>query len=169
MQKTQSDFVRHTLEPVFDENSHVLILGSLPSPKSRESGFYYGHVQNRFWKVLAGVYGEEVPQTNDEKKSFVLRHKIALWDVIESCRIYGASDSSITDVTPNDMSLIFSSCEIRAVFTLGAKAYELYNKLCLEHAEKHPAVKLPSTSPANAAWSLEKLVGEYSVIKNYTC
>ena len=144
--------------------SRVFILGSFPSPKSREVGFFYGHPQNRMWRVLARVLGEEtVPQSTQERMAFLLRHHIAMWDVIESCTIVGASDSSIRDVVPNDLSRILSVAPIRTVFTTGAKASLYYKRYQLPMTGM-PAHQLPSTSGANAAWSLERLVSSYQVI-----
>lgn len=148
--------IHHTFEPVYDENSKILILGSFPSVKSREKNFYYGHPQNRFWKVLARILEEEVPETIEEKKTILLSHNIAIWDVIESCTILGSSDTSIKDVVVNDFASILQNSKIEKIFVNGTKAYELYRK----YAEKKTgikAVKLPSTSPANAAWKLERL------------
>lgn len=153
--------VEHTIEPVWDERSRILMLGTMPSPKSRELGFYYGHPQNRFWPVMAHVLGEAVPQTIREKKEMVLAHHVALWDVLASCRISGASDGSIQDASANDLSLITSGAPIEAIFCTGAKAAELYGKLC-ERTTKIPCVRLPSTSPANAAWSLARLIDAYA-------
>lgn len=161
---SEYEHVTHTFEPVFNRESRILILGSFPSVKSRENNFYYGHPQNRFWKVLAGVLEEAVPQTIEEKKQFLLEHHIAVWDVIESCTIIGSSDSSIKDVTINDFSKVLKSSLIGTIYVNGGKAYELYHK----YAEKQTgiqATKLPSTSPANAAWNLEKLCAAWSVIR----
>ena len=155
--------VVHTFGPVFDAGSEILILGSFPSVKSRENRFYYGHPQNRFWKLLAEIYGGGVPVTIEDKKTFLLRNRIALWDVIESCDIIGSSDSSIKNVRGNDMRLILDTAEIDAVVLNGGKAYELFVKYCRPYIkdyfrENKPAlVKLPSTSPANAAWKLDRL------------
>lgn len=146
----------HTFNPVFDENSRILILGTFPSVKSRENQFYYGHPQNRFWKVTAALTDSAVPQTIEEKKRMLLAGRIAIWDVIASCEIEGSSDSSIRNVVPNDIAGLLEKTNIRAVFCNGGKAYELYVKYC-ENACQKKAVKLPSTSPANAAWSLERL------------
>lgn len=153
----------HTFEPVFNEKSKILILGSFPSVKSRENNFYYGHPQNRFWKVLAHVLEEEVPQTIEEKKLFLLEHQIAVWDVIESCTIIGSSDSSIKDVVVNDFSKVLRNSKVETIYVNGGKAYELY----LKYAEEKTgiqAIKLPSTSPANAAWNMEKLCAAWGVI-----
>ena len=148
--------ISHTFLPVYDESSEVLILGSFPSVKSREQGFYYGHPQNRFWKVLAAVCGCEVPQTIEEKKSMLLTNHIAIWDVIDSCDIIGSSDSSIKNVVPADIAGLLSKTKITRVFVNGKTAGNLYKKFS-EEITKIPAVILPSTSPANAAYSLEKL------------
>lgn len=149
--------VTHTFGPVYDEASRVLILGSFPSVKSRENQFYYGHPQNRFWKMLAEIAGEEVPGTIEEKKIFLLNRRIAVWDVIESCEIEGSSDSSIRNVVANDMDIILQQAPIEKILCNGGKAYELFLKYCA--APGYPPVKkMPSTSPANAAWRLDKLV-----------
>lgn len=152
--------VVHTIEPVFDERSRVLVLGTMPSPKSREIGFYYGHPQNRFWRVLAALFEEPVPTTNEERTALLLNHRIALWDVLASCTIKGASDASIADAVPNDLSRITEAAPIERVFCTGATAARLYRKHC-EAAVGIPAVQLPSTSPANAAWSLGRLIEAY--------
>jgi double-stranded uracil-DNA glycosylase len=149
--------VLHEIAPVYDENSKVLILGSFPSIKSRESGFFYGHPQNRFWKVLAGILGIPVPVTINEKKAMLLGHSIAVWDVIASCRITGSSDSSIKDVVPNDFEKILLSARIERICANGATAWKLYEKY-VKPSTGMDAVKLPSTSPANATWSLERLI-----------
>ena len=158
--------VIHPIPPVFDRNSKILILGSFPSGKSREGHFFYHHPQNRFWKTLAGVLDVPVPDTIDEKKTFLLSHRIALWDVIASCSIEGSSDSSIRDVVPNDLSVILSTADIRAIFCNGKTSWNYYRKY-QEAVTGIPAVSLPSTSPANAAWSLEKLKGAWNVILPY--
>lgn len=156
----------HPIDPVFDKDSKVLILGSFPSVRSREAGFFYGHPQNRFWKVTARVFGDEVPQTTEEKKAFLLRNHIALWDVIGSCDIDGSSDASIRNVTVNDISLILKTADIRAVFLNGKKAYSLYQKY-LYPVIKREGICLPSTSPANAMWSVEKLTSEWDRIRDF--
>ncbi len=149
--------IKHTFEPVFDSSSRILILGSLPSVRSREQNFYYGHPQNRFWKVIAAVTGEDVPLTVEEKKELLLRKHIAVWDVIAECDITGSSDSSIRNVVPTDLSVILDAAPIAAVFTNGSAASGIYRKYQLP-LTRQEAVQLPSTSPANAAWSLERLV-----------
>ena len=153
----------HPIAPVFDKDSKVLILGSFPSVRSREEGFFYGHPQNRFWKVTSQIFGEELPFTIDEKKAFLIRNHIALWDVIGSCEIDGSSDSSIRDVTVNDLSVILGTADIRAIFLNGKKAEQYYLKY-LFPILKRDAVCLPSTSPANAAWNLEKLITVWGAI-----
>ncbi len=146
----------HDIPPVYDEHSRVLILGSFPSVKSREQGFYYGHPQNRFWKVLARLTDEELPETVEEKKAMLLKHHIAVWDVIAGCTIEGSSDASIRDAVPNDISCILEAADIRGIFANGAKSAELYRKYIYPETGRE-AVKLPSTSPANASYSLERL------------
>ncbi len=155
--------INHPFPPLYDSNSKILILGSFPSVKSREQLFFYGHPQNRFWKVTAAVYDSPVPRTIPEKKEFLLSHHIALWDVIASCDITGSSDSSIKNVTPNDLLPILSSSEISSIFVNGKTAEKYYKRF----TEPHTGIKavcLPSTSPANAAWSMEKLIGAWKVI-----
>ena len=149
--------ITHEFEPLFDERSRILILGTLPSVKSREGQFYYHHPQNRFWKVLAKICKTEPPATIAAKKAMLLEHGIAIWDVVQSCDIIGSSDSSIKNVTPADLSVILRQASVKTIFLNGGKAWDLYQKYCAGMTEL-PAVKLPSTSPANAAWSLEKLV-----------
>lgn len=157
--QTGYEHVTHTFGPVYDAESQILILGSMPSVKSRQQQFYYGHPQNRFWKVLAAVYGETAPETIAAKRKFLLRNHVALWDVIESCDIIGSSDSSIRNVKENDMRVILDSADIQAVFLNGGKAYALFEKYCAQYFRQGGSriYKLPSTSPANAAWSTERL------------
>ena len=162
----EAGLVTHEFDAFFDKDSRVLILGTIPSPKSREQGFYYGHPQNRFWKVLADVLDEEFPQTVEERKGFLKRNYIALWDVLESCEIKGASDVSIRNARPNDMNRILQEADIRAIFATGAKAAQLYKKLCFPECGVE-AVRLPSTSPANCGCSYEKLREAYSQICDY--
>lgn len=162
----EAGFVTHEFGAFFDKDSRVLILGTIPSPKSREQGFYYGHPQNRFWKVLADVLKKEVPQTVEERKKFLKRNRIALWDVLESCEIKGASDVSIRNARPNDMNRILQAADIRAIFVAGTKAAKLYKKLCLPTCGVE-AIQLPSTSPANCGCSDEKLREAYSQICKY--
>lgn len=155
--------VVHTIPPLYDSHSRVLLLGSIPSPKSREIGFFYGHPQNRFWRVLAAVLGEEVPQTIEEKRTMCLKHHVALWDTIARCEIAGASDTSIRNAVPNDIGKLVRESEITRIFATGGKSAELYRKL-IEPTLHIPITQLPSTSPANAAWSLERLIEAYRVI-----
>ena len=152
--------IKHEIEPVYDKNSRILILGSFPSVKSREAGFFYGHPQNRFWKVLAGICKEAVPQTVEEKKCFLLRNGIAVWDVIAECDITGSSDSSIHNVKPADIRRILDAAKIERICCNGTTAYRLYEKYLFPLC-KREAVKLPSSSPANAAWSAERLMEEW--------
>ena len=156
--------VVHPIKPVYDENSKILILGSFPSVKSREAGFFYGHPQNRFWKVNALVFGEDTPRTIEEKKAFLIRNHIAVWDVIQSCDIEGSSDSSIKNVIANDLSKILDSADIREIYVNGKTALKYYQKYT-EPKIGRPAICLPSTSPANAAWSIEKLVETWKSIR----
>lgn len=156
----------HPIPPLYDKNSEILILGSFPSVKSRESMFFYGHQQNRFWKLMALLFDEEIPQTIDEKKSLVLSHHIAIWDVVHSCTISGSSDSSIKDVVPNDLSVILDNSKVAHILCNGAASYKLYMKYIYPQIGIE-AVKLPSTSPANAAYSLDRLVKEWKVINDY--
>lgn len=157
------EHIIHSIEPVFDTESRVLILGTMPSPKSREVQFYYGHPQNRFWRVLAAVLGEELPQSVPEKKAMLLRHRIALWDVLAECEIIGASDSSIRNPVANDLSVILDHAPVQAVFTTGATAWKLYTRLQKPHTGIE-AVRLPSTSPANCAVKMEALTEAYKAI-----
>ena len=152
--------ISHPISPVFNSESEILILGSFPSVKSRESGFFYGHKQNRFWRMLSLVFEDPLPETIDEKKEFLLKHKIALWDVIAQCEITGSSDSSIKNVTVNDFDVILNTADIRRICTNGQKAHSLYKKYAFPKT-KTEDICLPSTSPANAAWSLDDLVSEW--------
>ena len=154
----------HPFPPLFDEASETLILGSFPSVRSREQGFFYGHPQNRFWRVLALIFDEELPSTIDEKKKIVLSHGLALWDSIHSCTITGSSDSSVKDVVPNNISGSISGCRISRIFCNGALSHKMYMKYIYPSAGI-AAAKLPSTSPVNAAWSVQRLVSEWRVIK----
>ena len=149
--------ITHPIPPVFDKDSRILILGSFPSVRSREEGFFYGHPQNRFWKVMASVFNEETPCTLEAKKAFLLRNHIALWDVIGSCEIDGSSDSSIRNVTVNDISVILDKADIRSICLNGKKAEQYYKKYLLPVTGRE-GICLPSTSPANAAWSMERLI-----------
>lgn len=154
----------HPIPPVYNENSAILILGSFPSVKSREAAFFYGHPQNRFWKVLGAVFSQRVPETVDEKKAFLLNNHIALWDVIASCDITGSSDSSIKNVVPNDIGMILSAAKIKRIFVNGKTSEKYYNKY-IRDTVGQDAVCLPSTSPANAAWNLERLTEAWKRIQ----
>ncbi len=159
--------VIHAFEPAFDAHSQVLVLGTMPSPKSRENGFYYNHPQNRFWRVLADLLGEPLPQDNIQKASLLRRHRIALWDVLYSCEIAGADDSSIRQPVPNNLRQVLDAAPIRAIFTTGTKAASLYRRFCLPQTGIE-AIPLPSTSPANCRhYQYEDLVRAYSVILPY--
>ena len=155
--------VSHGFGPVYNEDSTILILGSFPSVKSREQGFFYGHPRNRFWKVLAAVLQEKEPETIEEKKDMLLRRGIAVYDVIEQCSIKGSSDSSIRDVVPADLKEIVKHSKIQKVYTNGKTAGKLYRKYQDKELQL-PMEELPSTSPANAAFSLEKLIGIWSSV-----
>lgn len=148
--------ITHPFPALYDENARILILGSFPSVKSREQQFFYGHPQNRFWSVMAGVLGCAVPQSIPEKKAMLLGHGIALWDSIARCSIEGSSDASISQVVPNDLGPIFSAADIQQVFCNGKTSWTMYHRY-IEPVSMRSAVCLPSTSPANAAWSLERL------------
>ena len=165
MKKEQTyTHVSHDFEPVFDENSKVLILGTFPSVKSRENQFYYGHPQNRFWKVIAGMTESEVPQTIEEKKKLLMEHGIAIWDVIESCDIIGSSDSSIKNVVPADIERVVANSKIQNIYANGGTAKKLYEKYSQKKTGRE-IIGLPSTSPANAAYSLERLLECWQEVK----
>ncbi len=157
-------YITHPIPPFWDADSRVLILGSFPSVKSRECGFFYGHKQNRFWKVTASVFGDAIPESIEEKKAFLTRHRIALWDVIAACEINGSSDASIRDAVANDIAPILAGADIRRIFVNGKTAAALYEKYILPHVGKE-ATTLPSTSPANAAWTPQRLTEVWSIIK----
>ncbi len=158
--------VKHTLSPVYDRQSKVLILGTMPSPKSREVGFYYGHPQNRFWKVLAALFEEDPLTTTEQKIDFLHRHHLALWDVLAECEIEGAEDASIKRPVPNDLTKLLDKTEIKTIFTTGKKATDLYQKYCYEQTHIE-AIGLPSTSPANRRINDEQLKKEYAQILKY--
>ena len=157
------EHIVHSFEPVYDKDSEILILGTLPSVKSRENNFYYGHKQNRFWKVLATLLKEPVPDTIEEKKAMLLARRIALWDVIQSCDIKGSSDSSIKNVQPTDIGMILEKTNVTQIYANGNKAGQLYKRYQFPVTGIEATV-LPSTSPANAAWSLERLCEAWYVI-----
>jgi len=177
----KSSFVTHPLAPIWSPESTVLLLGTMPSPASREVGFYYMHPQNRFWRVLPAVFGETLSLPNNapdteaaisERKDFLLRHNLALWDVLASCQIEGAADSSIKQEIPNDFTEIFEKSKIRHVFFTGKTAAALWKKHCADIYENQFGLSctcLPSTSPANARFTMEKLVEEYREVLINTC
>lgn len=163
----EKQFVRHPIPPTFDEQSRILILGSFPSVKSREMSYFYGHPQNRFWRVMAQLFASPFPETIDARKALLLSHGIALWDVIASCEIRGSSDTSIENAEPTDLRMILSHSAVSKIFTNGKKAEALYQKF--QRAKTGiDSVCLPSTSPANASWSLERLVSAWHVILDTT-
>lgn len=155
------EHIVHPIPPFYDKDSRILILGSFPSVKSREQMFFYGHPQNRYWKVIASVFSDVVPDTIPAKKAFLKKHHIAMWDVIGSCDITGSSDSSIENVTANDLTKILGCSKVTRIFVNGKTAEKYYKK----YTEKKTGIKavcLPSTSPANAAWSIERLTETWS-------
>lgn len=152
--------INHPIDPFYNKNSKILILGSFPSVKSREQMFFYGHPQNRFWKVISKIFNEELPTTISEKKKLLDKNNIAIWDVIFSCEIIGSSDTSIKNVIPNDISIILKNSNIEKIFVNGKTAEKFYN-LYLKEILKRDAICLPSTSPANAKWSIDKLILEW--------
>ncbi len=154
----------HSIAPIFDAASSILILGSFPSVRSRAVSFYYAHPQNRFWRVLSTLYGEPVPESIGEKCDFLHRHHLALWDVIQSCTIEGSDDASIRNVTPNDLTPILQTANLRLLITNGKTAGKLYDRLLLPQTQR-PAVCLPSTSPANAACSFERLLDAWAILR----
>ena len=157
-----AQLLTHTFEPIFDAHSRILVLGTFPSVKSRENNFYYGHPQNRFWRLMAALTEEPLPADIPAKKALLLRHGIALWDVLASCEITGSSDSSIRRPIANDINLILRQAPIERICANGQKAYTLYQKHC-QPQTKREAVGLPSTSPANASWSLERLFAAWKM------
>ena len=154
----------HPFPPLYDENSRVLILGSFPSVKSRENRFFYGHPQNRFWRVVSSVFGEAVPGTVPDKKRLILGHRLALWDSVAFCEVTGSSDASIRCVIPNDLRVILDGAPVERIFCNGRKSWEIYTRL-IEPVTGRKALCLPSTSPANAQWTAEKLTGAWSVLR----
>ncbi len=156
----------HPIQPVYNAESCILILGSFPSVKSREACFFYAHPQNRFWRMLAALFHEEVPEDTASRRDFLLRHRIAVWDTVAACDIRGSSDASMKNAVPNDLSPILGAADIRAVFCNGALSYKLYQK----HQAKDiplPVYAMPSTSPANAACSLSSLIYSWGEILSY--
>lgn len=160
------DRLYHSIEPVFDSNAKILILGSFPSVKSRDAAFFYAHPQNRFWRVLAAVCNSPMPESIAEKKQFLHDRQIALWDVIAACDIVGSADGSIKNAVPNDLNVILKRAEIRRIFVNGKTAEKVYNQYIRDTIGRE-ALCLPSTSPANAAWSLERLIEAWSVINQF--
>ncbi len=158
--------IEHCFEPVFDQRSRILILGTMPSPASRQQGFYYSHPRNRFWPVVAAVLGEATPISPEEKRAFALRHRLALWDVLAACDIKGASDASISAPVVNDLTRVTGSADIAAVFTTGSKASQLYRKYRADGLSL-PHIALPSTSPANAKMTTGQLTESYSVLLSW--
>lgn len=158
------EHVSHTFAPVYDEQSRILILGTFPSVKSRENGFYYGHPQNRFWKLVAELTQSAAPVTINEKKAMLLKNNIAIWDVIASCDIIGSSDSSIRNVVPNDIAGLLRAAGIRRIYANGGTAAKLYNRYAKNKAGQE-IITLPSTSPANAAFRMERLKEYWKVIR----
>lgn len=166
MIKKESKKITHPFKPVYNTQSKILILGTIASPKSREYGFFYGHPQNSFWKVLANIFDVQMPKSIEDKKCFLLKNKIAVWDVLLSCEIIGADDNSIKNPAVNDFSNILRNSEIKHIFTTGKTATKLYEKYCFENTQI-PAVYLPSTSPANRKYyNFDKLCDEYKIIKD---
>ena len=160
------DRINHPIPPLYNEDSRILILGSFPSVKSREAQFFYHHPQNRFWKVISSVYGNPLPTTIEEKRAMLLECKIAVWDVIQSCEITGSSDSSIKNVIANDLSEILHTAKIAQIIANGSTSYQLYMKY-INPKTGIEAIKLPSTSPANAACTMDKLLEAWSCIKRF--
>ncbi|MCL2517121.1 MAG: DNA-deoxyinosine glycosylase [Oscillospiraceae bacterium] len=160
------DYIIHSIKPVYNHNSKVLILGTLPSPKSREAGFFYSHPQNRFWKIMEIIFGKPIDETINARIAFLLEHNIAMWDVISECCIEGASDATIKKVVVNDFSHIFLTAHIKAVFLTGKTAYNLYEKYCAKY-HATPYYLLPSPSSANCAADVNKLVAEYKRILEF--
>ena len=155
----------HGVAPVFNEKSKILILGSFPSVKSREGEFFYHHPQNRFWRVISAVYNDELPETIDDKKQLLIRNQIALWDVVHSCEVIGSADNSIRDVIANDITPILKQADIKRIYFNGSTAYNLYKRHIYKHSERE-IILLPSTSPANASYSLDRLIDIWGVIKD---
>lgn len=166
MTSMKSEYVTHNFAPIFDQNSQILMLGTMPSPKSRETGFYYGHPRNRFWKVVSDVCGEPLPESKEDKIQFALRNRIAIWDVLAGCEITGADDNSIRNPIPNDMNVILERANIKAIFATGTKAAQLYHRHC-QPKTGIEVICLPSTSPANCRISYEQLYEAYSQICKY--
>lgn len=158
--------ITHPFSPIYNRHSQILILGSLPSVKSRENAFYYGHPQNRFWRMIAALFDAPTPETNEEKTSLLLSYRVALWDVIQSCDIRGSSDSSIRNVEPTDLQTVLKAAEIRHIYANGKTAAALYQKYQMPKTGME-IITLPSTSPANAAWSVDRLTAAWQVVAEY--
>ena len=156
--------IKHPIPPFYNRDSNILILGSFPSVKSREQMFFYGHPQNRFWKVISAVFECDCPKTVEQKRKLLAENRIALWDSIASCDIIGSADSTITNVVPNDISEILENSSVERIFVNGKTSEKYYNKYIRDVIGKE-AILLPSTSPANAAWSVEKLIEAWNIIK----
>lgn len=154
----------HSVLPIYNEESKILILGTFPSVKSREGEFFYHHPQNRFWKVISAIYDEELPESIEDKKQLLLRNHIALWDVVQSCEITGSADSTIRNVIPHDISPILQEADIQRIYANGNTAYSLYKRYIYDKVHRD-IIKLPSTSPANASFSLERLIDEWKCIR----
>ena len=161
----EKESLRHPFPAIYAPDSRILILGSFPSVKSREQKFFYGHPQNRFWRIMAALLGTDVPQTTKEKRAFLLAHRIALWDVIASCDIAGSSDASIRNAVPNDLSPILETASVRQIFTNGGTAHRLYRKYIYPLTGREDVV-LPSSSPANAARSLDALIDAGQIVRD---
>ncbi len=164
--RTNKMILEHPFKPIFDKDSRILILGTMPSVKSREMKFYYSHPQNRFWRCLAAILQQDVPQTNEEKTRFLLSNRVALWDVLRKCEITGSDDNSIKNVVANDIGAVLCNSRIEAIFANGATAYRLYMRKCLPSTNQE-IIRLPSTSPANARYTFERLCAEWGIIKGY--
>lgn len=165
LEKDLSRVTAHPFPPLFDGNSRTLILGSFPSVKSRENRFFYGHPQNRFWKVISSVFGEPLPETIPEKKQLILRNRLALWDSVAFCEVTGSADASLRCVLPNDLRIILDSAPIGRIYCNGRKSHGVYTRL-IEPITGRKAECLPSTSPANAQWRLEQLTEAWSILKD---
>lgn len=163
--KSKNNRIVHPVPPIYNKESKILILGTFPSVKSREGQFFYHHPQNRFWKVISAVYNERLPETTDDKKKLLLSNYIALWDVIQSCEITGSADSTIKNVIPNDISPILEQANIQNIYANGTMAYNLYKKYIYDKVGRD-IIKLPSTSPANASFSLERLINIWRCIRD---
>ena len=162
----EAQFVTHAFGPVYNQNSRILVLGTMPSPASRQNGFYYSHPRNRFWPVVAQLLGQPLPSTPEEKRALALQNGIALWDVLASCTIAGADDASIRRPVANDLRPLLETAQIRAIFTTGTKAHSLYQRYCREQTGREDML-LPSTSPANCRISQEQLVEAYRIMLDY--